>query len=86
MSFLSRILPAPDSRLEDAIAQIAEAQRVEPITLEDRLHAVRDALRDAPETDIGAVILGLLSVIKDSRLRLAILAEVQADTWKDVKA
>jgi len=71
-------------RLSDAIAQLAEAQRVEPITFGDRFAAVCDALDGADEVEVAGTIRALLSLIKTRGLRLEVLAAVQEDTWGDV--
>jgi len=82
MSLFSR---RQELRLEDAIAELAAAQRVEPITMEDRVAAVNDALIGSDDIFRAGVIVSLLSEIQDSELRLWLLRYVQDATWGDVQ-
>lgn len=84
MSFLHRILPAPQPRIEDALAALAAQNRIEQITFADRFAAVCDAIDGAPEAEAAAMIRPILALITDRTLRLAVLRAVQEDTWRDV--
>lgn len=74
-----------EPRLEDAIAAIAQRQRVEPITFADRFAAICDALDGAEEAEVAGAIRALLSLITDRTLRCEVLRAVQDDTWGDVQ-
>jgi len=82
MSLFSR---RQEPRLEDAIAEIAAAQRVEPITTEDRIAAAIDAMHGASDLELGAAILALLRLIGSSDIRNSVRECVQDATWGDVQ-
>ena len=71
--------------LEDAIAQLAEAQRVEPITFADRWAAVCDAVDGAEDVEVAGMIRALLSLITDPVLRAETVRELDREIWKELK-
>ena len=82
MSLFSR---RQEPRLEDAIAELAAAQRGEPITTEDRISAAIDAMHGASDLDMGAAVIAILSLINSSDVRNSVRKCVQDMTWGDVQ-
>ncbi len=84
MSFLSRILPAPAPRLEEAIATLAKAQRVEPITLNDRRVQIRDAMTGATGAEQMHLAVYAMRLL-DRRAMSALVREMDRQIWKAQK-
>lgn len=81
MTFLRRRKP----RLEDAIAELAVANYVEPVTFDDRFAQVKDALQGASQREGKEVIIAILSQIGDPLLLREIKWAVQDKMKGDVQ-
>lgn len=70
--------------LEDAIADLAEAQRVETITLNDRRAQVRDAMTGATGPERMHLAVYAMRLL-DHRAMAALVREMDRQIWKELK-